>query len=396
MTSWNIKALLFALLASSAHAQESAPLVVGAVVSQSGQLAELADGYRKALLQWQEEVNASGGLLNRRVELRILDDASDAIRVGELYKQLIAGRADVLVGPYGSAATLMGAAEAESARRIMVAGAAPSGSVFKRAPRYVFQSGIAYAGFALGLLDLAKTLGLRRLFIVARDDIVPAEMATGLRDAALAKGLTTGELHMHSAGAMEFESLVLTAAAEEADAWVAFGEAPEAAEMVKTFKRMGYAPKLFFARGAADPRLIGLLGQDAEYSLAALEYDPRVATPANAQFVKAFRDKWGAAPGLSAAQGYAAATVLGEALRRAGSTDQEKLRAVLASHTLDTVLGPYKADPKTGQQTAASAPLVQILKGRRELVWPPGQESAAPVFPYPQWSERKYLKTDRR
>jgi branched-chain amino acid transport system substrate-binding protein len=52
------------------------PVVVGAVVSQSGPHADLAADYRKALLLWQDEVNAAGGLLGRRVELRLLDDGS--------------------------------------------------------------------------------------------------------------------------------------------------------------------------------------------------------------------------------------------------------------------------------------------------------------------------------
>ncbi len=396
MTSRIVKLLLLALAVSPALAQEPPALVVAAVVSQSGHLADLAEGYRKGLLLWQDEVNAGGGLLGRKVELRLLDDGSEAVRAGALYKQLIAEKADLLIGPYGSAASVMATAEAESARRIMVNGAAPSRAVYKRLPRYVFQAGIPYSAYGAGLLELAKNQGWRKLFIVARDDLVPTEMAAGIRDAALAAGFEASELQMHSAGLSDFSSLVLDAAAQQADAWIAFGEAADAAGMVKTFKRMGYAPKMFFARGAADPKLIPLVGQDAEFSLAATDYDVRFTTPQNASFVKAFAAKWSAQPALPAAQGYSAATVLGEAVRRAGSADQIKLRAVLSSETIATVLGDYKVDAKSGEQALAHAPLVQILKGRREIVWPPTLETAKPVLPYPQWTERKYLKSDRR
>jgi len=68
---------------------QGAPLLIGAVVSQTGAHADLADGYRKALLLWQDEVNAAGGLLGRQVELRILDDRSDSTRVAALYSDLI-------------------------------------------------------------------------------------------------------------------------------------------------------------------------------------------------------------------------------------------------------------------------------------------------------------------
>ena len=78
-------------------------------MSETGALAPLAADYRRGLLLWQEGLNAAGGLLGRRVELRLLDDESDARRSGELYAQLIRDKVDLLIGPYGSAATLMAA-----------------------------------------------------------------------------------------------------------------------------------------------------------------------------------------------------------------------------------------------------------------------------------------------
>jgi branched-chain amino acid transport system substrate-binding protein len=155
---------------------------------------------------------------------------------------------------------------------------------------------------------------------------------------------------------------------------------------------LGYAPRFFFARKAYDRKLIPLIGQDAEFALGAVAYDPRFATPGNDKFVKAYSAKWASPPGPAAAEGYAAATVLAEGLRRARSTDPDKLRAALASLVTGTVLGEYKVDPATGEQIAMAPALTQILKGRPELVWPPSLQTAKPVLPYPQWSERRLLK----
>ena len=65
MTSWIIRALFALFVLAPAFAAEPL-IVVGAVVSQTGMLADLADGYRKGLLVWQDEVNAAGGVLGRR------------------------------------------------------------------------------------------------------------------------------------------------------------------------------------------------------------------------------------------------------------------------------------------------------------------------------------------
>jgi branched-chain amino acid transport system substrate-binding protein len=382
--------LLFTVV--TVKSQEAAPLVVGAVVSETGAHAGLAADYRKALLLWQDEVNAAGGLLGRRVELRLLDDASEAIKVGPLYQQLIRDKADALIGPYGTAATLMAAAEAESARRVLINGAGWSSAIHKRAPRFVFQSAMPYNAYGTGVLAVAKDEGYRSVFILGRDNPAAREMAAGALAEALKLGLSPGEVAVYGGGIEDFAPFVARARAVQADAWIAFGEVRDAAEMVKTFKRAGYAPRLFFARGATGAKFLSLVGQDAEFALAVVEYDARFATPANQKFVKAFAAKWSAPPGAAGAEGYAAASVLAEGLRRAGSANQDKLRAALADLSTSTVLGEFKVNPATGEQTATKPALVQILKGRSEVLWPRALETAKRVLPYPPWKERRLLK----
>ena len=372
--------------------EEAPPLIVGAVVSETGAHAGLAADYRKALLLWQDEVNAAGGLLGRRVELRLLDDGSEAVKAGPLYRQLIRDKADALIGPYGTAATLMAAAEAESARRVLINGAGWSREVHKRAPRFVFQSAMPYNAYGAGVLEVAKDEGYRSLLILGRDDPGAREMALGAHAAALQLGLSPGEVVVYGGGVDDFAPFVARARAMQADAWIAFGEARDAAEMVKSFKRLGYAPRLFFARGAASPKFVAAVGQDAEFALGALEYDARFATPGNEEFVKAFSAKWSAPPGAAGAEGYAAASVLAEGLRRAGTADQDKLRTALAALSSTTVLGEFKVDPATGEQIATRPALVQVLNGHAEIVGPPALETAKRVLPYPQWSERHLLK----
>src|SRR5437879_6106416 len=347
MTSWIIRALFALFVLAPAFGAEP-PLVVGAVVSQTGMLADLADGYRKGLLVWQDEVNAAGGVGGRNVELRLLDDGSEATRNSALYQQLVRDdKADALIGPYGTAATLMAAAEAEKTRHVMVNGAGSSVAVHRRLPRYVFQSAVPYVAFGAGVLQIAGEQGYRSLLILARDDMVSQEMAEATRESALKQAFTVGPVEIYSGAVDNYVPQVVKAINAEAEAWTAFGQPRDAADMVKTLKRVGFAPKLFFARAAADPKFIELVGQDAEFSLAAAEYHPRLKTNGNDRFVKLYSQKWSSPPNAAAAQGYAAGTVLGEALRRAGSADQEKLRAALAALELDKVRGRYKDDPQT-------------------------------------------------
>ena len=375
--------------AAPVFAQQS--IVVGAVLPQSGLLADLAEDLRKALLLWQDEVNSAGGLLGRRVDLLLVDDRSEPGVVGKLYEQMILEKkADLLIGPHGSAASLLAAAVAERNRRVMINATGASRLVQRSGFRYVFQTATPLSAYGAGAVELARSLGLKRVIVLARDDPSARELATSTHGIAQTAGLAAGPVESYAQGSTDFMPQVARARAAGAEAWIAFGLPQDAAEMVKTFRRLRYAPRLFVAQGAADPDFIKRVGQDAEYTVATSAYERRAATRGNAQFVLDYSKKWSAQPGLLAAEGYAAAKVLEEAVRRAGSVETEKLRETLEALETETPLGGYKVD-RTGAQVAARPLLVQIIRGRREIVWPEALATGK-LQPYPAWDARKPLK----
>jgi len=391
MTGWITSALVGLALASGASAEDAA-LVVGAVVSETGAHAAAGAEYRKGLVLWAEEANAAGGLLGRRIDLQLKDDGSEAVRAGAAYADLIAAGAQLLIGPYGSAATLTAAAEAERARRVLLNAAGPSGQVHKRPLRYVFQTVPPYTAYAEGVLAAAREAKAESLYILARDDAASREMAEAAQAQAKKLGFGPVEIEIYPPGTEDFLPQLYKAMAVHADAWIAFAEARDGADMVKTLKRHGYAPKLFYLRSSTDPRFISYVGQDAEFILGSKEYDARFPTEGNAQFVQAFTAKWSAAPGALAAQAYAAGMVLGEALRRAGTVDTAKLRAALAALQVETVLGPYRADPANGAQIGMRPAVTQIVKGRALPVWPEALAGERTLLPFMPWAEREILR----
>ena len=386
-----MKKLLFAVLLAAAPAFAQQPILVGAAMPQSGILADIAADLRKGLLLWQDEVNAGGGLLGRRVELLLLDDRSEPGATGKLYEQLILEhKADLLIGPLGSAASLGAAAVAERNRRILVNATGASRSVHRSGLRYVFQTATPLSAYAAGPFELARGLGVGRVMLLARADPGARELAARAHEGAAAAGLAVDQVEVYSPGNTDFAPQVTRARASGAGAWIAFGLPQDAAEMVKNFRRLGFAPRLFVAQGAADPDFIKRVGQDAEFAVGIAAYERRAATRGNAQFVQAYTKKWSAEPGLLAAEGYAAAKVLEEAVRRAGGTDTDKLRQTLAALETETPLGGYRVD-RDGVQLAARPLLVQIIRGRREIVWPEAFATAK-LQPYAAWETRKPLK----
>lgn len=382
------RGLLALWLAACPAWPQEAPIVVGAVVSETGQLADLALDMRKALILWQEGRNAAGGLLGRRIELRLMDDRSEASAVLTLYEQLIEReRADVLIGPFGSAASAAAAATAERARRVLVNATGLTRGAHRPDRRYVFQVPAPVAEYGAGALALTQAAGHSRLQVLARNEPGAREAAERFATEAAALGMQA-VVQTASPGASDYAAQIAAARARRTEAWIAFGRAEDAAELVKAFKRAGYAPAMFLAQGAAEAGFVQRVGQDAEFTLGITAFDPRFATRGNAEFVARWRKRWAGEPGLVAANAYSAALVLEAGVRAAGSLDQERLRAALAALDTETPIGRYRVG-KGGVQLGAKPAVVQILRGRAEIVWPRALATAQLRLPYPRWDERQ-------
>src|SRR5258706_1986607 len=145
-------ALFFAVPALAQQA-----ILVGAAMPQSGILADLAADLRKALLLWQEEVNAGGGLQGRRVELQLLDDRSESTDAGKLYERLIReSRADLLIGPFCSAASLRAAAMAERSRAVLVHATGGARLVHRTGFRYVVPNATPLGAYRARTPEVAR------------------------------------------------------------------------------------------------------------------------------------------------------------------------------------------------------------------------------------------------
>ena len=96
-------ALLTAALARARFRAERNPIKIGFSLALTG---PLAPNGKQALLGakiWQEEINAKGGLLGRKVELVNYDDQSNPANIPGIYTKLLeVDKVDLINGPYGT------------------------------------------------------------------------------------------------------------------------------------------------------------------------------------------------------------------------------------------------------------------------------------------------------
>jgi len=231
------------------------------------------------------------------VVLRLLDDGSEASASLRLYERLIESeQADLLLGPLGSAATMAAAATVERAGRLLLNVTGVTESVQREGRRQVFHVPAPLAAYGTGPLAIVESAGHKTLHVLARNDPRSREAAERLAEAAGRRGLQA-VVQFTAPGATEYAAQIAAARARNAEAWIAFGIAEDAAEMVKTFKRISYAPWLFLAQGAAEPEFIRRVGQDAEHALGLSAYEPNVRWAATDALLAAWRERWPGEPG---------------------------------------------------------------------------------------------------
>lgn len=369
-------------------AGDKPPLLIGGSVAQTGLLSDLAREYIKGLELWQEDVNARGGLAGRRVELRLFDDASGARRAADVTEVLITeDKVELLFGPFGSPATLEAAMIAERAHRIMLNATGSAPNIHKKTLRYVFQLPPPHAEQALPVLKLAAMLGARKIMVYAGKGTGGA--LGRLKEEAKLAGvdmIESGGLPAPLVNPPNYPPLI--AKIDPRSVLLVFDEVPRLADLLHEMKLAGFRPAAFIAPNVVQADYIKRVGMDAEYSFGLSAYEPRAHTRGNAEFVRLFQAKHKQPPDANAASGWAAGQLLEAAVARTGSTETEPLRDALAKLETETVLGAYKVN-ENGAQLAASTMLVQILKGRREVIWPEAYRSAEAVLSPPPWPKRR-------
>ena len=112
-------------------AGSTGPLIIGASLSKSGDFSADGEAFEKGYRLWAKDVNAHGGLLGRKVELTIVDDASSPNQVVSNYQTLFGAKhVDLAFGPFSSLLTAPAASVAARYGMAFVEGAGGAPSVF--------------------------------------------------------------------------------------------------------------------------------------------------------------------------------------------------------------------------------------------------------------------------
>ncbi|NKE65389.1 ABC transporter substrate-binding protein [Ramlibacter sp. RBP-2] len=379
-----LASIAVAAAAVAAPAQAQNTIRIGIALSETGNLADSAKHYWRGVELWRDQTNAAGGLLGKKVEFVVYDDRSDAATSARLYERLITSdKVDLLVSTIGSAQAATATAVAEKHKRIMINGGGASESIQQRGFKYIFQTAARISAYVDGIEPLMKKYNVKSMAFVSRDYAAARDMEKVVKGQAQRNGVNMVMDEYFPSGNVDFSSQIARARQSKPELWVSVGYPNEAIEMMRQFRASNYTPKIFVHNGVAQEDFVKATGKDGEGAIGMSLYEPSLKTSGNAEFVKNFKARYNYEPGYYSSFGYNAVYVLGEAVMKAGSIDQEKLRETLTTMKLDTVMGKHEVEPKTGMQIGIRGLLVQVQNGKREIIWPEELKSAEAKVPMP-------------
>jgi len=310
-------------------------IVLGQSAALSGVLADAVKEMNAGAHAYFDLVNAQGGVHGRRVVMETLDDGFDPKRTVENTRKLIAeGRTFAFFFFRGTATAEAAIPLAEEAKIPFIAPF--TGATTMRTPvkRYVFPIRSSIHGECEKIVEHLTTVGITKIGVVAVDDGYGNDAAEGVRKALTARNLAPAVVAKLPRNSMKFEAAVAEVVKAAPQAVVVLAAGKTTSAIIQEIKKAGQSPQFFVLSNNSTASFVKDLGDDRA-GVGVVQVTPYPFSPM-APIVKEFLQAAKGRPDVpisySTLEGFIAAKVTVEGLRRAGrNLTREKFVTALES-----------------------------------------------------------------
>jgi branched-chain amino acid transport system substrate-binding protein len=373
------------------------PIKIGISLPLTGNFSDPGTAAQRGYQVWRDLVNKHGGLLGRKIQLIIRDDASNQNTIVSDYNRLISeDKVDLLLGTFSSLLNLPASAVAEKFHMVYVEPAGGSPAMFSRGFKYLFFAQQATAPHQADLFSnwvrrLPKAKRPKTAAYPTQDDPFTKPVIQGIQDKLEAAGIKTVYSKVYAPDTTDFDTIAAGIKSSGADLVAEGAVFDDGVGIIRSFKKLGYNPRVLFETSAPSEsslfsKAIGV--KNTEGIFYAVSWSPAAkgkSYPKNQEFLKAYKKQFqGKLPAEDAADAFAAAQVLETAVRKVGKIDQDKIRDYLHGHAVRTILGPLSWDSRGAPRQAFL--LAQWQRGKSQIVLPKVIATTKKViFPKPNW-----------
>ncbi len=369
------------LSASAAQAQDV--IKFGAPLPLTGPLAPEAIKQQQGYDLWAEQANKAGGISvggkKYKVEIVYTDYQSNTPRAVQTTEQMITqNNVNFLFGPFGSGAAKAGSSVSEKYKVPTIAATASSSQVYDQGYKYLFGTFTPNDTLTTPLTQMvkAKAPDVKKVAILARNDLFPLAIAQEMEKSAKGNGLEVAYFEKYAIGTLD-HSATLSQIKSLAPQWIFVTGYINDLLLVK--KQMAdqqiKATVVSMIAGPAYQEFIDAAGAGGENITSAAwwhpaaQYSGKDIFGTTANYVKLFKEKFKSEPDYAQASASVAGALFQMAIEKAGSLDKDKVRDELAKLDVMTFFGPVKFGP-TGQINSLEPPVFQLQGGKPVVLSP--------------------------
>ena len=381
------------------------PIVIGASLSLTppgGAFTADGQAYYRGYELWKNDVNAHGGLLGRKVVLKILNDQNLPNLVVTNYQTLFGkDHVDLAFGPFSSLLTAPASAVAATYGMAFVEGAGGAPSVFdtpaNQADHNVFDVSLPVADEMVPFVKWIESLpaGERpktAAYPMAQDPFAdpPVQLAQTLLQNL---GIRTVYSNMFPENGTYKSPAQQVAASGAQIVVLGSTDVPTVQQFMQVFEQQHYTPKMFIAASGPDQgtaftsavgtgNATGMMVPDGWY--------PGYNNPTSEQLVNEYVKQYGgprSGVNSDVAEAYSVGQIMEQAVIATGGTNNAKIIAYLHSGvTLKSVQGNVTFDA-LGENGAAAAFVFQWQNGQFDQVLPLGTTGSVGIISTkPAWT----------
>lgn len=350
-----------------AFAQE--PVRIGVVQPLTGPVAYDGNIYVNTVKMLVDEMNAKGGVLGRRIELVVEDGACNpAQSVNAAEKLAVRDKVVAILGAFCSTSTAAVMEVAKKYKIPLITGISTAAQLTEQGNPYFFRAVATtpMLGDAFGGALPAAVKAKRFAFLVINDDWGRSMVAAYPKAIERAGGtIVATEYFLQSE--LQFLSHITKIKASNPDAIILAANTQQAVGLTKQIRELGIEVPLIGEGSWTSDSYLKLAGPASNGVYGLVEYVYTIPTPINEAFVKEFKAKLKENPSKFAGAAHNAISIVVDAIKRAGSTDTEKIRDAMTKTDYNGIVGNIKFDAKN-QAYGQSVYLSLVKNGVPEVV----------------------------
>jgi branched-chain amino acid transport system substrate-binding protein len=371
-----------ALLGIPAAAQDV--IKVGAPLPLTGPLAPEGLKQKRGYDLWAEAATAKGGIRaggkTYKIEIVYTDYASNTPRAVQAAERMITeDKVNFLFAPFGSGATKAASAISEKYAVPMLAPTASSAEIFDQGYKYIFATLTGNSSVSVPIAKLVheKNKDIKRVAILARNDLFPLAVAQEFEKAVKAEGMEVVASERYAIGAMDHSAAITQMRGARPDWFYASGYINDLILIRRQMNDLGLkAPVITMLAGPAYQEFTQTLGPLAEDITSmswwhpAVRYKGKDVFGSTEAFNAAWAKKYGGQADYVEAGSAACGAILQMAIDAAGAIDPKKVRDAISAIDAETFYGHVKFGAD-GQITSLQPPVFQLVGGNPVILWPP-------------------------